>query len=113
MHAHDIIGKTQSHSLAGEWTFAAAAFPDYEPDNDAYFEHIGPGLRGLLPLVRQRGGRGQMRNILETVRRRTPEFIDRIARRVIETGARVVGCSSTFQQHCASLALLRRVIESL
>ena len=35
----------------------------------------------------------------------------RRARRVLATGARVVGCTSTFEQHVASLALLRRIRE--
>jgi hypothetical protein len=30
---------------------------------------------------------------------------------VLATGARVVGCTSTFEQHVASLALLRRIRE--
>jgi magnesium-protoporphyrin IX monomethyl ester (oxidative) cyclase len=108
---HDIVGKTQSHSLAGEWTFASAVFRDFEPDNDAYFRHIGRGLEGLVRLVRSHGGRGQMPHILAAVRKRAPQFVDRLARRIVATGPKIVGCSSTFQQHCASLALLRRIKE--
>ncbi len=111
VYAHDIIGKTQSHSLGGEWTFASAAFPGFEGNEDGFFEHIGPGLAGLMPLVRRHGGQGSMRGILRAVRRRTPDFVDRLARRVLEARPRIVGCSSTFQQHCASLALLRRIKE--
>ena len=40
-----------------------------------------------------------------------PEFIEEVAQRIVRSGARVVGCGSTFQQHCASLALLRRLKE--
>jgi ribosomal peptide maturation radical SAM protein 1 len=109
VYAHDIVGKSQSHSLAGEWTFASAAFPGFEPDPDAYFAHIGRGLEALLPLVRRQGGRGALRPILAGIRKRTPEFIDRLARRILDARPRIVGCSSTFQQHCASLALLRRI----
>ena len=39
------------------------------------------------------------------------KFVDGTARRVLATGARVVGCTSTFEQHVASLALLRRIRE--
>lgn len=108
---HDLVCKTQSHSLAGEWTFASAAFPEFEPDEDAYFAHVGTLLLLLLPLLRRHGGRGQLRGILGRIRRHTPGFIDRVARRVLATGPSIVGCSSTFQQHCASLALLRRIKE--
>ena len=38
-------------------------------------------------------------------------FIDQIAEHVVKQRPRIVGCSSVFQQHCASLALLRRVQE--
>jgi ribosomal peptide maturation radical SAM protein 1 len=111
VYGYDMIGKTQSHSLAGEWTFSSAAFPGFEPDHDAYFKHIGRGLRNLEPYVRAHGGRGDLRHILGAVRKRAPEFVDRMARGILETGPRIVGCSSTFQQHCASLALLKRIKE--
>jgi magnesium-protoporphyrin IX monomethyl ester (oxidative) cyclase len=111
VYAHDIIGKTQSHSLGGEWTFASAAFPGFQCDEEAYFEHIGPGLTALTQLVHRHGGQGTTQGILRAVRRRTPDFIDRLARRLLEARPRIVGCSSTFQQHCASLALLRRIKE--
>lgn len=111
VYTHDIAGKTQSHSLAGEWTFSSAAFPDFQSNEEAYFEHIGRGLLSLLPLVRGHGGRGQMPDILRAIRRRTPAFIDRLAQRIVASGPKIVGCSSTFQQHCASLALLRRIKE--
>ncbi|MBD2131920.1 cobalamin B12-binding domain-containing protein [Sphaerospermopsis sp. FACHB-1094] len=38
-------------------------------------------------------------------------IIDRVARAVLELNPRIVSCSSTFQQNCASLALLRRIRE--
>lgn len=37
--------------------------------------------------------------------------MDEAARQILATGARVVGCTSTFEQHVASLALLRRIHE--
>src|SRR5579875_2129548 len=110
-YAHSIVGKTQSHSLAGEWTFSQAAFPGFETDEAAYFQHVHAGLQGMMPLVWAHGGRGQMPAILRSVRGRADGFIDRLARRILAAGPRIVGCSSTFQQHCASLALLRRIKE--
>lgn len=82
--------------LLGEWVFAGAAFPENQPDLAAFFE--------------TQPHKGDMDSLLQ-LRQRVPEFIDGLARRVLELGPRIVGCSSVFQQHCASLALLRRIRE--
>jgi ribosomal peptide maturation radical SAM protein 1 len=111
VEAHNLIGKSQSHSLAGEWTFGGAAFPGFEGGTEAYFAHVASCLRVLQPLVRRAGGRGRVPGILREVRERAPSFVDRMAKAVVARRPRIVGCSSMFQQHCASLALLRRVRE--
>lgn len=97
--------------VLGELAFAHAAFPDWEPDWAAW-------VRGLPPRERRRvGGRtlpasgDELVAAARDLRRRAAAFVDRCARDVVATGARVVGCSSTFVQHTASLALLRRVRE--
>ncbi|MCP4217736.1 MAG: RiPP maturation radical SAM protein 1, partial [bacterium] len=43
------------------------------------------------------------------LRKQAGEFIDAEAERILENNPRIVGCGSTFQEHCASLALLRRI----
>src|SRR5207253_3689489 len=59
-----------------------------------------------------RGARGQQLVAeLVALRAAATKFTDGPARRVLATGARVVGCTSTFEQHVASLALLRRIRE--
>ena len=67
-----------------------------------------PGA-GLSP--GRRGGRPRLVADLRAVRQAAAGFIDRAAERVLATGARIVGCTSTFEQQAASLALLRRVRE--
>jgi ribosomal peptide maturation radical SAM protein 1 len=90
--------RTPTVFLSGEWTFAAAAFGD-DPRRDAkdeeYLSQIGPAQV----------------DDLKALRAAATEFTDQAARRVLATGARVVGCTSTFEQHVASLALLRRIRE--
>jgi ribosomal peptide maturation radical SAM protein 1 len=92
--------------LAGEWTFAKAAFRDacgsdedyltwIKADDDKYGYRSGDGLVSDLRLLRDAAS----------------DFIDEAASRVLNTGARVVGCTSTFEQHVSSLALLRRIHE--
>ncbi len=82
--------------LVGEWIFASAAFPDYQPDAQDYY--------ALLPDMTP-----EVRELVTRLRELSPEFIDLAARRILRDQPRVVACSSMFAQHCASLALLRRV----
>ena len=99
--------------LAGEWSFAGAAFHDdpRRAERDAeYLRQIKAASDGY-PQVWS-GARGEeFTNDLLALREAATAFVDEAARRVLATGARVVGCTSTFEQHVASLALLRRVRE--
>jgi magnesium-protoporphyrin IX monomethyl ester (oxidative) cyclase len=95
--------------LLGEWIFSRAAFPD----------HPGVSAREALAVCGQQHafmpplGFVDRRFVdgLERLRDYVPRFIDEIAQAVLAQGPRIVGCSSTFEQHCASLALLRRIRE--
>jgi ribosomal peptide maturation radical SAM protein 1 len=99
--------------LMGEWTFAGAAFAD-DPRREAKDEQY---LRQLteadaLHGIRRRSDPGvTLEQDMRALRKAAIAFIDEAARRVLATGARIVGCTSTFEQHVASLALLRRVRE--
>lgn len=111
--AFDMIFQSYSTTLIGEWAFSAALFPDFHPDDDRYLTKVV----GMFKL----DSRSQWRHLqkrypyldqvalLREIRRRAPEFVERVADRVLEMEPGIVGCSSTFQQHCASLALLRAV----
>jgi ribosomal peptide maturation radical SAM protein 1 len=95
--------------LMGEWIFSAAAFPEH------------PGLAAAEALARCRQQHSFMPatefsdprflEALEMLRTYATCFVDEVAHSVLATRPRIVGCSSTFEQHCASLALLRRVHE--
>ncbi|MBY0279587.1 RiPP maturation radical SAM C-methyltransferase [Candidatus Binatia bacterium] len=89
-----------------DWLFAGAAFPDFAPDHDAFLDMLfinHPDLFGE--------GEPAGRALLLELRAQMPDFVDWTARRVLEHEPRIVGCTSTFQQHVASLALLRRIRE--
>ncbi|MCG8458711.1 MAG: RiPP maturation radical SAM C-methyltransferase, partial [Holophagales bacterium] len=100
--------------LLGEWTFAAAAFPEMAEN---------PGdIDGLAASVDRDGSIGRrlealgmgdtgLADFLRRLRRHAPRFVDQMARTVLRTSPRIVGCTSSFQQHCAALALLRRIRE--
>ena len=112
-YTHDIVGKTQSHSASP----ASGLFP--KPlsrisnrttrtisrmcawASKAFCRWSGPTAAvGSCPESSKTSGRAG------------GGFIDRLALQdTLASGPSIVGCSSTFQQHCASLALLRRIKE--
>lgn len=101
------------HGFAGEWLFNGCLFPDHELDTDAYVEEI---LRGRSTEFRE--ARHNIRPMDEDViarildlRAQSEAFIDECAEEVVSRGPRIVGLTSTFQQHVASLALARRLKE--
>ncbi len=95
------IGRSLPRLLMGEWTFSGAAFPDFAPDHDRYMQE-----HAMDPTATQwRAGE----RFLWKIRDQAPAFVDAIARQVLAAEPKIVGCSSVFQQHCASLALLRRI----
>jgi ribosomal peptide maturation radical SAM protein 1 len=99
--------------LAGEWTFAAAAFGDdpRRAERDAeYLRQLRQASDGY-PRVWSGARGGEFTADLLALREAATGFVDQAARRVLATGARVIGCTSSFEQHVASLALLRRVRE--
>jgi ribosomal peptide maturation radical SAM protein 1 len=99
--------------LAGEWTFAGAAFGDdpRRAERDAeYLRQIQHASDGYPQVWSGARGREFTADLL-ALRAAATAFVDEAARRVLATGARVIGCTSTFEQHVASLALLRRVRE--
>jgi ribosomal peptide maturation radical SAM protein 1 len=110
LDAYVAICDSKQEFLVGEWIFAEAAFPDFHPDLDTYLERVlsAPVSRGLLKKSRFSG---DPRSALMEARQAAKGFIERVAARVLELRPRIVGCTSTFTQHCASLALLRKIRE--
>jgi ribosomal peptide maturation radical SAM protein 1 len=90
----------------GEWTFAGAAFPERPSTPDDLFAE--PRRAGQSHWLDGRGD-GAFTEVLAAVRALAKHFIEATARALLARGPRIVACSSTFEQHCASLALLRRV----
>jgi ribosomal peptide maturation radical SAM protein 1 len=97
--AYESINSAAISNRIGEWTFAGAAFPDADLDPEGYLHRLSR-LLGETP---------HFTDQLLAVRDAATAFVDRIARDVVASHPRIVGCSSVFQQQCASLALLRRV----
>jgi ribosomal peptide maturation radical SAM protein 1 len=104
------IANSKQEFLIGEWTFAGAAFPDFHPDHEAYLDLVLSAAvsKGLSD---RSGFRDDPSEALWKARGAAPAFVDKVARRVLKHRPKIVGCTSTFFQHGASLAVLRRIRE--
>jgi ribosomal peptide maturation radical SAM protein 1 len=95
--------------MMGEWVFAGAAFPDAPPISASEaLERTGYQFSAAAP-----AGFGDRRFVesLDRLRAYAPRFVDATARGILARRPRIVACGSMFEQHCASLALLRRIRE--
>ncbi len=97
LYKYAAIAESPSQDLMGEWTFSGVAFPEFQTDNSEYLNKIVSEQNPIKPQK------------LQWVRDRASAFIERVAQSILEMQPRIVSCSSMFQQHCASLALLRRI----
>lgn len=110
-NSYQMLGFGPRADMLGEWTFAGAAFPDFQTDNSHALRH------GAEIFCRKFGGGGNQENIeavmdvVREVRAYAPGFIDRLSHEILKKRPKIVGCSSTYRQHIASLALLRRIRE--
>jgi len=85
-------------SLAyAEWLFSRAAFPEMERRDDDFFDYHP----WVLP-----------RNKVLEIRDLVDGFLARCVEQVLALDPKIVGCSCTFHQTVASLALLRKIREA-
>jgi ribosomal peptide maturation radical SAM protein 1 len=109
VYRYQLFEATRTEDMVGEWTFRSAAFPDFAPDDDAYLAQANN--RVLLPRLREGLSPERVRTVLREMRAKATEFVEEVACDILSRKPRIVGCSSTFQQHLASLAVLRRIRE--
>jgi magnesium-protoporphyrin IX monomethyl ester (oxidative) cyclase len=99
-------------SLLAEWTFSKAAFPGFHAPDDEYLAmaaaafHEEVFINIILDKFSEHNNIGEF--LLE-MRKEAGDFIMEAAERILAMKPVIVGCSSMFQQQCASLALLRRL----
>jgi ribosomal peptide maturation radical SAM protein 1 len=102
-----ILRRTRVEDLAADWLFSGPAFRcDAPPPPDGYLERLVERNSSL-----RRRGKDETFLILREMREKAERFIDVAAERILEHQPRIVGCTSTFQQHVASLAVMRRIRE--
>ncbi len=84
--------------LLGEALFHRAAFPDFAfPEEE------------VLAFAAQSPPLDAFRSNFRDMQRLATEMVYDLAERIVAGRPRIVGCTSTFQQHIPSLALLRRI----
>jgi ribosomal peptide maturation radical SAM protein 1 len=104
--SYQALQATATDHLLGEWCFSANLFLENQDRDEEYLNLVLEArTQGLPPLLKQR------KEVMRWIRGQTSAFIDRLAETIVGGGPRIVGCSSVFQQHCASLALLNRIHE--
>lgn len=101
---YDALQHTRPDDALIDWLFSAVAFPGFEGDLDMLLERAYSRTPRLRKVERE-----MMRDELLRSREKIPAFVDWVAREVLRQEPDIVGCTSVFQQHVASLALLRRI----
>ena len=109
LEVNGIMSFMRTDSLLGEWTFSQAAFRTGHDTLDQVLGRARSTQPSNLPSVAANDH--EFRRMLAQIQEFSSSFVDDIAERVLARQPKVVGCSSTFEQHCPSLALLRRIKE--
>jgi ribosomal peptide maturation radical SAM protein 1 len=89
-----------------DWLFAGVAFPYFAPDHAHYLRRLRERNTRYADKL---DAAGDAR--LLALRGAMAGFVDWVVDSILAERPRIVGASSTFQQHVASLALLRRLRE--
>ena len=102
MQPYELIADSWAPALLGEWLFAPSLFGENTQADVAYVEQVlWGGYRGTFsPAVV---------NELLRIREGLPAFVDACVERVDWSRYDWIGFSTSFHQHCASLALARRI----
>jgi len=104
------VGKTID--LLGEWIFSSAAFPDFNTESSVFFrEKLTKDTEILDNYYQMFGRKEDIYDTFSHARQKSLPFIEKTVERILELKPKIIGCSSNFQQHCASLALLRVIKE--
>jgi ribosomal peptide maturation radical SAM protein 1 len=105
--------RAMSRAFVGEWIFSHALFDWTASHDERYVSEVllkPPSWLGRNPT--RPPAAGELRAILKA-RDAAAAFVDACADRIVESNPRLVGFTSVFQQHLASLALARRLKERL
>ena len=104
--AYQAMQSVPTDQLLGEWCFAGDLFPEAPMRDEEYLDLVlEVRCHGFPAELDQRKDR------MRWIRAQGTAYVNRLAEKIVARGPRIVGCSSVFEQHCASLALLKRIRE--
>lgn len=106
LDAFQIFKAARAESGLADWLFASCVFPDAATDPGVFLDDFEQTNRTSMI-----AWPADWRATLVGLRRHIAHYLDWAADTLLEGEPRVIGCTSTFQQHMASLALLRRIRE--
>lgn len=101
-----LVELTRNDDLLGEWVFKRAAFRGEAPPDGDFLEKVD-----LTAPARRLGSREDILRAFAEMRAAAESWVEELAQTLASGPTRIVGASSMFQQHCASLAVLRRLKE--
>jgi ribosomal peptide maturation radical SAM protein 1 len=102
---YELLSRLPPNDLVADWIFAEDAFPGLSSSPAVFVDAMlanTPASRRLLP-------RDEWVARLTNLRQTAKVFLDWMTDLVLRHEPKIVGCTSTFQQQIASLALLRRI----
>jgi magnesium-protoporphyrin IX monomethyl ester (oxidative) cyclase len=106
MAAYQSMQSVPTDHLLGEWCFSNRLFPETVKNDEEYLNLVLEVRCSGFPLEFE-----ERKAMMQWVRAHCTAYVDRLADAIVARRPKIVGCSSVFQQHCASLALLKRVRE--
>ncbi|MCJ8319316.1 MAG: RiPP maturation radical SAM C-methyltransferase [Colwellia sp.] len=102
---YDVIDNSFHEHLLGEWTFSRAAFSVSNSEDDEEAQQTNDeNFFALFSDITE-----EVKQQLLSAREQAELYIEQLAAKILANPPKIVGCTSTFQQNCASLALLRKV----
>ncbi len=104
--AYQAMQTAPTDHLLGEWCFAGSLFPTVAARDEEYLNLVLEVRCSGFPADLE-----QRKELMRWVRAQSDAYVDQLAEAIVARKPRIVGCSSVFQQHCASLALLKRIRE--
>lgn len=106
-----LVRSSSPGALLGEWLFSESAFGEasHRPPEAALDRANFELPDEAIDFVLSESGHGDLEAFFLDLRRKATELIAELAQTVIDRSPKAVACTSMFDQHVASLALLRRI----
>lgn len=103
IHANKHFYQMSSELIFGDWLFKPSLF-DIDETDTGYIDLLALELKGTFYY-----DFFSDRKIMSELREKATEFTDRLTREIAAKNPCIVGCTSMFDQHVASLSLLKKI----